>query len=92
MFLHIGGNEVISAKDIVGFFAIKQFMRSKDNLALYKELTAKNKVAKYTDKKSRSIILLKNGEYVESCISVSTLAKRLDTDKIINSLPKWSEI
>jgi regulator of extracellular matrix RemA (YlzA/DUF370 family) len=92
MFLHIGGNEVISARNIVGFFAIKQFLKSKDNLILYKELTAKNKVSKYTDKRSRSIILLKSGEYIESCISVSTLAKRLDTDKIINSLPKWSEI
>lgn len=92
MFLHIGGNEVISAGNIVGFFAIKQFLKSKDNLILYKDLTAKNKVSKYTDKRSRSIILLKNGEYIESCISVSTLAKRLDTDKIINSLPKWSEL
>ncbi len=92
MFLHIGGNEVISARDIVGFFAIKQFMRSKDNIALYKELSSKNKVLKYTDKKSRSILLLKNGEYIESCISVSTLAKRLDTGEIMNRLPKWSEI
>ena len=92
MFLHIDGNEVISAKDIMGFFAIKQFLKSKDNLILYKQMTANNKVSKYTDKKSRSILLLKNGEYVESCISVSTLAKRLDEEKIINSLPKWSEI
>ncbi len=92
MFLHIGENEVISAKDIVGFFAIKQFLKSKDNIALYKEMNAKNKVSKTSDKKSKSILLLKNGEYAESCISVSTLAKRLDVGTIVNSLPKWSEI
>jgi hypothetical protein len=55
-------------------------------------MNAENKVSKTSDKKSKSILLLKNGEYAESCISVSTLAKRLDVRTIVNSLPKWSEI
>jgi len=92
MFLHIGNNEVISAKDIIGIFSIKQFLKSKENLINYKNLVAKNRIAKNSEKNSKSLILLKNGDYVESCISASTLSKRMDIERILKNLPKWGVI
>lgn len=92
MFLHIGSNEIISINEIIGFFSIRKFLKSKENVILYKKLLNEKKIIKNTDKKSKTIIFLTNGKCIESCISVSTLSKRLNLEEIINKLPKWSGI
>lgn len=82
MYLHICDNEIISSRNIVGIFSYRQFMRSKDNVSCYKRLAEANRIRKPSKRPSKCIILLLNGECVESSISVSTLSKRLGIYKI----------
>lgn len=77
MYLHIGDNEIISTEKIIGIFSLSYYLKAKENLINYKKLQAGNMIRKISKRKSKSLILLTGGSYIESSISTMTLAKRL---------------
>lgn len=83
MYLHICDNEIISSENIVGIFSYKQLLKSKENVINYKKMNEANKINRPSKRGTKCVIILKNGEYVESSISVSTLTKRLGIYKKI---------
>jgi len=77
MYLHIGDNEIISTEKIIGVFSLSHYLKAKENTTNYKKLLAGNMIRKISKRKSKSLVLLANGSYIESSISTMTLSKRL---------------
>ncbi|MEZ7892907.1 MAG: DUF370 domain-containing protein [Candidatus Wallbacteria bacterium] len=77
MYLHIGDNKIISTENVMGIFSLSHFLKAKENVINYKRLTESKKIKKISSRKSKSLILMDNGHYIESSISVMTLSKRI---------------
>ncbi len=70
MFLHIGENNLIKSKDVIGIFDIKSLKSSSDNKNFF------DKIDKDVEDK-KTVIVTDKGE-VLSNILVSTMSKRLN--------------
>lgn len=70
MFLHIGENNLIKSKDVIGIFDIKSLKNSSDNKNFFDKMDKK-----IEDKKT--LIITDKGEFLSN-ILVSTMSKRLN--------------
>lgn len=70
MFLHIGENNLVKSKDIIGIFDINSLKISDENKAF---------IDKFGDdiKEKKTLIITEKGNYLSN-ILVSTMAKRLN--------------
>lgn len=70
MFLHIGENNLVKSKDIIGIFDINSLKISDENKAF---------IDKFGDdiKEKKTLIITERGNYLSN-ILVSTMAKRLN--------------
>lgn len=66
MFLHIGENQIVKSKDIVGVF----------NVNILKNSDINNKILSKEEEKEKTLIITENGKYFSN-VSISTIRKRL---------------
>ena len=80
MYLNVGKEYIIKAKDIIGIFNIDYIKNTKEYKAMYKCLDEEKKIFKATDEKVKTFILVekdKNKKGYITNIGVNTIAKRL---------------
>lgn len=59
MYIHLGGNKVISSRDLLYIFDVKAFHQSKVNRELLRKMEASDRVCTLEKGKSRSVIFIK---------------------------------
>ena len=77
MFLHIGENEIITLKDVVGIFSTELIENNKGNRMVKNRARGESRWFKVSGKEDKSVVLTERNEYIVSPISVSTLRKRV---------------
>ena len=77
MFLHIGENEIVTIKDIIGVFSVDLMEKNKNNRKVKKKARSESRWFKVSRKNDKSMVLTQRDEYIISPISVSTLRKRI---------------
>lgn len=59
MYIHLGGNVIVSGRDLLYIFDVKTFHQSKVNRELLKKMEAAGNVITLEKGKSRSVIFIK---------------------------------
>ncbi|HBR32294.1 MAG: DUF370 domain-containing protein [Eubacteriales bacterium] len=92
MFLHLGKNESVSEKEIVGIFDIETASFSADTRVFFAKLQEEKRVVNLCDDLPKSFILVENELYESiyiSQISAESLKKRAENNReILDKTPE----
>ena len=80
MYLNIGKEYIIKAKDIIGIFNIDYIKNTKEYKTMYKSLDEEKNIIKMEVEKEKTFILVENNKNKKGYITkigVNTIAKRL---------------
>ncbi len=80
MYIHLGGNVIVSGRDLLYIFDVKAFHQSKVNRELLRNMEAAGRVVTLEKGKSRSVIFIKGNnqstKIYYSPITAFTLLRR----------------